>query len=304
MSCSCGQTVKIILPTNTCPDTGNYTASNENLDGFGVYKQTIANNFQFYGITSSDGTIDVNLDGANNVIDLALDAEILAGSFPDATTATKGKVQLATDVQAQAKASTTLVLTPSNLAALGASTTFAGLTEYATSAETITGTDTTRTVTPAGLKAVTDLQKVSRVTANTAVTSNATPAFAGQLLYQQDTKAVYAANSTTTGDWVGITIDYGTLSGNVDLVGAIWFINGVSVPINSLLIVNSSGNPASITISDNFLSNYNVITYTQGAYTTSRTVGTSATVTLAQLADLVYTLIDDMKANVKPDAGG
>ncbi|CAN7625497.1 hypothetical protein [Aminobacter sp. LjRoot7] len=53
-------------------------------------------------------------------------------------------VELATDAEAQAKADITRALTPSNLAALGASTTFAGLVELATAAEVLTGTDTAR----------------------------------------------------------------------------------------------------------------------------------------------------------------
>jgi hypothetical protein len=299
MSCKCGS-VQIILPPNTCPDTGTYTASNENLDGFGVYKQTIANNFQFYGITSSDGTIDVNLDGANNVIDLALDAEILAGSFPDATTSAKGKVQLATDAVAQAKLSTTLVLTASNLAALGASTTFAGLTEYATSAETITGTDTTRTVTPAGLKAVTDLIHGTQVAANSTVTGNAIPVFSGQLLYQQDTKAVYAANSTTTGDWVGITVNNGRLSGNITIdAGATYKIGPTTVPPLSVLITDGSGAPT-YTLLSSFISGYNAVEYTQGGYTPIHIVPDADDISLLDLAALVYTLIDDLKAALKP----
>ncbi len=62
-------------------------------------------------------------------------------------------VELATDAQAQAKSDTARALTPSNLAALGASATFAGLVELATDAETQTGTDTARAITPANLAA-------------------------------------------------------------------------------------------------------------------------------------------------------
>lgn len=57
----------------------------------------------------------------------------------------------ASDAEALAKSATDKALTPANLAAIGSTTTFAGLVELATSAETITGTDTARAVTPKGL---------------------------------------------------------------------------------------------------------------------------------------------------------
>lgn len=70
-----------------------------------------------------------------------------------ATSAATGVVELATDAEAIAKADTTRAIVPSNLAALGASTTFAGLVELATTAEASAGSDTTRAVTPAGVGA-------------------------------------------------------------------------------------------------------------------------------------------------------
>jgi len=73
-----------------------------------------------------------------------------AGSAPDATTGSKGVVQLAGDLGGTAAAPTVVA----------SSATVAGKVELATSAETITGTDTVRAVTPAGLAA-----KVSSETA-------------------------------------------------------------------------------------------------------------------------------------------
>lgn len=81
--------------------------------------------------------------------------EVVGVSLPvvPATTVVQGIVELATNAEAIAKASTTTVLTPSNLTALGATDTFAGLVELATDAEAIAGISTTVAITPANLTA-------------------------------------------------------------------------------------------------------------------------------------------------------
>ena len=84
-----------------------------------------------------------------------------ATQVPDATTATKGKIQIATDPEVNAGTNTTKAVTPAQLAtALGtvtgindASETTKGIVELATVPEATTGTDTVRAVTPAGLAA-------------------------------------------------------------------------------------------------------------------------------------------------------
>lgn len=150
---SCHPTVIKLYPAcvTPCPETQELTFQNENLAGEGVFSNKTGNVVSFFGITNTDGTITVTLDAVNKAISLDLDAELLAGNFPDATTTAKGKVELAIDAEAVAKTSTTVVLTPSNLAALGATTSFAGFVELATDAETAAGTSTTLAVTPFGL---------------------------------------------------------------------------------------------------------------------------------------------------------
>lgn len=59
----------------------------------------------------------------------------------------------ASDGQALAKTADDVAITPANLAALGATATFAGLIELATDAEAIAGSATDRAVTPANLQA-------------------------------------------------------------------------------------------------------------------------------------------------------
>lgn len=72
-----------------------------------------------------------------------------------ATTTVAGIGETATNAEAVAKSSTTVFLTPSNLATgnFQASTTFEGLIELATQAEVDASSDTTRAVTPATLAA-------------------------------------------------------------------------------------------------------------------------------------------------------
>src|SRR5690606_36870500 len=162
MSC-CNNTprrVNYIINCNPdCPDVQNWVFSNANVEGQGVFFQQDGTSVEFYGIMNTDGYLTVKLDTNNKDISIDIDPDVISGSIPDSTTTVKGKVALATDVEAQAKSSTTKVLTPSNLAAVTASTPATGLVELATSPETVTGTDTQRATTPAGVKAALDATK-------------------------------------------------------------------------------------------------------------------------------------------------
>jgi len=82
----------------------------------------------------------------------------VAADLPVATTALQGIVELATTAETQTGTDATRAVTPAGLAAAlpGAATTSAsGVVELATNAETQTGTDAVRAVTPAGLASVT-----------------------------------------------------------------------------------------------------------------------------------------------------
>lgn len=68
----------------------------------------------------------------------------------DATTTVKGKVELATDAETQTGTDTQRAITPSNLSARTATETRTGLAELATKDEAIAGVDTGRITTPAG----------------------------------------------------------------------------------------------------------------------------------------------------------
>lgn len=75
------------------------------------------------------------------------------GTTVDATATQKGRVELATDAETITGTDDTRAVTPAGLAALTASATRDGLVELATDAEAITGADTARAVTPANLAA-------------------------------------------------------------------------------------------------------------------------------------------------------
>jgi hypothetical protein len=78
------------------------------------------------------------------------------GTTTDATASAKGAVELATDAETITGTDATRAVTPAGLAAKVATATASGVVELATTVEATTGTDTTRAVTCAGLKAVAD----------------------------------------------------------------------------------------------------------------------------------------------------
>ncbi len=99
----------------------------------------------------------------------------LDATVPDATTTAKGKVELATDAEAQAGADTERVVTPASLASRTATTTRAGLVEKATQAEADAGTDSERYVTPALVKRRIDARGVRKTRFTTVGTHTWTP---------------------------------------------------------------------------------------------------------------------------------
>ena len=323
MSCNC-HSVQIVLPPPSCPDTGVYTASNANLTGQGVFFQQNGNEFQFYGISNSDGYVDISLDAVNNAILVNLNAELVSGSIPDSTTTVKGKTAYSTDAQAQAKTVTTKALTPSNLAALASSTVFVGMTRFATEAETQSGSSSSIAVTPAGLQSVLNNLPVPEITANQPETETTTPLLAGQLLLQKNTATLYYAETAAEGDWeltgiprigavsllgdVQVTganeIDFqcgSEFSGvmNFDVVGGnLLHRNGVVIPANSVLITSGTAGQLSYIAADQFVGQYATQSYTVGGIVTSRSI--TGAETLTDVINVLGTLITDLAATQKP----
>lgn len=88
-----------------------------------------------------------------------IDVGEIVSAIADATSTVKGVVELATDAETATGTDTTRAVTPFGLASLVATETIRGLIELATTSEATTGTDTARAVTPAGLKAVGDTKQ-------------------------------------------------------------------------------------------------------------------------------------------------
>jgi len=331
--CNCNYTV--VQADN--PVVG-YSAANINLTGIGVYDSTNGTEFDFRGITSANNALIVTLDAPNNTVLLTMDIQQIIDDLPDATTTQRGVLETATDAEAQGKALDNKILTPLNLAAIGATSSFAGLIEIATNAEALAGASTSLAITPANMAYVNATQLATVVFADAVARAAAVPAFKGQFGYQSDTLQPYVAYSTVAGQWApmladgapnvftGNPVDIDVSAGSMDFYGTLSFaddvffvntaklgfqagsildfssfsfikIDTISVPANSVLGTSgTAGYPTSRPLS-NFISTG----YTQTGYTTFANPATlrtcdTATVTLPQLAQIVGTLIEDLKA--------
>ena len=100
---------------------------------------------------------------------------IAGASVAIATASTRGSVEFATDAETITGSSTALALTPANLQAMTGSDSRDGILELATTAETVTGTDTARAITPAGLHgALAGLTDTTITAADTVIFADAT----------------------------------------------------------------------------------------------------------------------------------
>jgi hypothetical protein len=126
---------------------------------------------------SSSGGGD--LLAANNLSDIASAATAFANIKQAATTAATGVVELATDAETLTGTDTARALTPSNLTARTATETRTGIVELATEAEAIAGVDASRAVTPAGVKAAIDGLALTAVLGPASATDNAASRFDG-----------------------------------------------------------------------------------------------------------------------------
>jgi hypothetical protein len=92
--------------------------------------------------------------GSTDPYDHNVDLVDSLGVTGDASAIAKGKVELATDAETITGTDDTRAVTPAGLAALTATGTRKGLVELAIDAEAKTGTDTARAITAANLRAV------------------------------------------------------------------------------------------------------------------------------------------------------
>ena len=330
--CNCQYTV--VLPDNPVEA---YTCANINLTGIGVYDSQNGNEFDFRGITSGNNSLLVTLDAGNNTILLTFNIQQIIDDLPDATTTQRGVLETATDAEAIGKALDNKILTPSNLAAIGATSSFAGLIEIATNAEALAGASTSLAITPANLAYVNDAQYTTQVFADAVARAAAVPLFKGQFGYQSDTTQPYTASGLGAGQWLPLISDGApnvmtqvtdidataggmTISGSVSFNNDVYWNSGstlnllsgsiidyrsgsiiqvasVAIPGNSVLVTSGTAGHLNSSLISNFISNVN----TQTGYTTFGTPATlrtcdTATVNLQELAQIVGTLIEDLKA--------
>lgn len=114
-----------------------------------------------------DAGVSLTKGRAEDLLD-AINAMIAGSVAPDATTTTKGIVELATNTETTTGTDTSRATTPAGVKAAidarNATTTKQGMVELATNTETTTGTDSTRATTPAGVKAALDARSATTTT--------------------------------------------------------------------------------------------------------------------------------------------
>lgn len=119
-----------------------------------VEVHTAARTAEIENNTIVGGEIDVNghliLQKGDGT---TIDAGSVMGTFSIATETNAGMVELATDAESQTGTDAQRAVTPFGLASVTATETRRGLVELATTAEAVEGLDTDRAVTPAGLEA-------------------------------------------------------------------------------------------------------------------------------------------------------
>lgn len=183
-------------------------------------------------ITDTAGAVIVTGDiQAGSVITLSYD-DVSSKFFlfeafrTNSTETTSGVIEIATDAETQTGTDATRAVTPAGLQSKVASTTVKGIVELATDAETQTGTDATRSVTPASLASFSsDL---------TAATGHAT--MPGGLIIQWGSTGAVSSGATISFDisfttLFAITVTPKNESTNIALVSTInETVSGFDIP--------------------------------------------------------------------------
>jgi len=309
---------------STCTIDGN-TFQNINLQGYGLYASVSSGLVSFYGIEGSQ-YIDVTFDAVNKAVQISLDAEAFAGGIPQATESVLGGAKIATQTQTNVGTDDATIVTPLKLSGRTSTTARTGVAALATQGEVNAGTNNTKIVTPltmatlifGGVPVGTVMlgETTQNLTAQTTWdfdqtldikiagnsflnldVDNGTKFQNGSVTFLSDITSSGGANfsgavefsaSGTVQFDSGTTIDYQT--------GTVIQVSSVAIPANSVFITSGVAGHLSSALINTFISSANSQTgYT--AFTNPATIRTcdTSSVTLQQLAQLVGTLISDLK---------
>lgn len=297
---SCHRPVIIYPPcTADCPEPDAVFAQNDNLAGFGTLDRQEGQSLFFRGVSAGE-YITVNLDPDTKSIVIDVDPDLISGSFPDATYDVKGKIKLAAWADVISGLNDTDAITPLSLNLVTATVARRGLVELATSIEAQTGSDSERAVTPSALNFVLGSRVETRVFANAAARAAAQGSHVGQIGIQSDTGAIYQAYGLNIGEWDGVNLDAPTISNAINFVGSTWSLNSVLIPANSIVgTTPTAGTPTSYPITDFLGTGSATSSYVIDNALTDRDFDAD-TVTVAELADVVATLIGDIQSLSRP----
>lgn len=297
---NCNGAVVVVTCPEPCPEAQTISLSNINLAGVGVLDSFASGVGAFRGVEAGNSMVTVTLNNTNHTIVITPQAAAIAAALPAATTTQVGVLETATDGEALAKSATDKIVTPSNFAAMGSSTSFAGLIEIATLPEVEAGVSTTLAVVPSTLAGRNFLSLTTGATTLPNAAASTVDFGTGSSLEFSGTNGeTFVLNGLTLridggGQLVlqnGTTLDF--------IPGSVIEINGTPVPDDSLL-GTGTGVVGSYPITA-FASSFN----TQSGYIAMpnalvlRTADVN-TVTLPQLASIVNTLISDLKLVLLP----
>jgi hypothetical protein len=336
--CCCGGLTVNVNPTVCCTPTTEsveYSAENQNLIGVGVFNGQTDTLFGFRGIASDTLALTVTLDAPNNAIIISFNDELLIDDIPTFTETIRGIGEAATQAETNAGVSDNTIVTPLKLQNRTATETRTGIAEIATQAEVTTGTDDTRIVTPLKLATFAGTQFTTRTFADAVARAAAVPEFNGQLGIQLDTDALIMSTGTIAGTFTpniviggtlavtGNTTQSGTLTVNslatfngavimadasgvqflaneVDFSGTTVSLSGTPIGATDSVLGQFGGIVDSVVMTQ-FLTAHNIQTgYTNFANPAVLRTCDTTTVTLPQLAQIVGTLINDLKAVLLP----
>lgn len=335
---SCSRIIKkYILNCGTTVEGESYTFSNDNVTGVGVFSADTDNAVTFKGIASSGNTITITNDAGNKTVNLEINPTGIPALVPQATETVQGKIELATAAEVITGTDTERAVTVAGLVGRTATTLRTGLVRIATNGETLAGALSTVAVSPAGLAYYESFLKHPVTFANAGARSVTVPDYIGQLGVQQDTGAPYLSYNTTAGSWEQVFI----YSGGTTSLGATTTLNadlanlviqdvtdsggGLLMEQGGTLTIGATGNLNFLSsgrtqidgsdvgtvrllgttatagqITSYAISSFINATSTTADYTINNAVDLRTydadTVTTAELADVVATLIADLNA--------